>query len=397
MTLQTSTFTKLAGLGEDYGRRLLQLEQSEPVDLISVASLASLDTPSMMAALQSFSEKIHIWYPILDAEFSDCVSSCLENALSRSTDTFLLLMVLASGAIAQEPEHSEALRNRPDAVYLNPALSMLHLVVLEQSLRSVQCLAAASIHHYMLLKPVQAHNLAVTPIRKAQDLRAGGAFEGSAQHKLENWLRTYRAAMLVESELAIPFCFAETDAWEREDNIPVATGSDVWTFEANSPSPLPTTPGSIIATDSGGIVTYFLTEIAMRRMLRRHTTSVSASSDGTVEYAPLIARELEAQIEQWYSFLPESLRFPRDLGVLDAFHRNRTLSPHAVSLCTQYWAYYVSIYWPSIVKVMGKQDRVGEKLPDECKHYFHSYQQFILSAKMALGVCLPNKWTIYAR
>lgn len=386
MQVKNSAFSKMAGLGADFGNRVVRLERTESLAATPKTGLFVLQHHKVMAALESFSETIHPWYPILEKEFSVCISSCLSSSFQRGTDSFLVLMILASGAIAQEATHQEALKSRPDAMYLNAALEMMHLVVLEQSLRSVQCLAATGIHYCLLLKPIQAQDMTVMAIKKLQDLHLSGAFQDDKSN-FEHWIRVYRAVLLIESELAIPLRLSDIHAWEHEEEIPLPTGTDIWSFENNKTTHYPGTPG----TQSDRLVTYLLAEVAMRRMLQRNTTSVSYSVDGTVEYAPVIARELEAQLEQWYSFLPESLRFSQDYEDIQIL-----ASPQTVFLCTQYWACRVSISWPSVVKVMESQ-RLSQTTMAECRNYFHSFRQFIKSATASLHTCLPNKWTIYAR
>jgi hypothetical protein len=267
---------------------------------------------------------------------------------------------------------------------------MLHLVVLEQSLRSIQCLTATSVHYYLLQKPLQAYEFATMAINKAQNLYHTHAFQDDSP-RLELWNRIYRVALLIEGELVVPLNLANSNSWNDEDSIPLPVATDVWSCDTVIASPQPDTPAT---TDSqpDKVMTYLLAEIAMRRMLNRNTTSISSSMDGTVEYAPVIARELEAQLEQWFSVLPDSLRFPRTFGSTISSH----MSPQATFLCTQWWACMVSISWPSIKKAL-ELPYVSDTLLQECKIYFHSYEQFIKSATASLHSCPPNRWTLYAR
>lgn len=385
MKLQTSAFTRFAGLGEKYGNEIIRLEQSTPLHTAPTNGVFVLNQPNAMASLQAFSTKIHPWYPILESHFTECISSVWSNSFERSPDTFLVLMVLASGSIAQEVTHAEALDRRPDAMYSNLALDMLHLVVLEQSLRSMQCLVAASIYYYLLLKPLQAHDLAVMAIKKGQQLHINDTFQDD-QAAYEHWIRVYRIALLIEGELVIPLNLVDSNAWETEEEIPLPTGTDIWSMEDGSDM-----EETVEGSRSDNIVTYLLAEISMRRILRRNTSAITISIDGTINYAPLIAQELEVQVDKWYSFLPEPLRFslaPDDFGV--------DTSPFVSFLRTQYWACMVSFYWPAVVQVM-ETHALTESTMNGSRCYFHSYRQFINSATQALKVCLPNKWTIYAR
>lgn len=390
MKLQTSTFNHMAGLGEDYGNMVVRLEQSVPLTP-STTPMFVLQHEKLISALQSFSAKIHPWYPILEDGFSECVSTSVANSFKRGTDSFLVLIVLASGAIAEETSHNRAFEDRPDAMYLNTAMDMLHVVILEQSLRSVQCLVAASIHYYLLLRPTLAHDLVVFAIKKAQNLHLSGAL-GNNQTAREHWIRVYRIALLIEAELVVPLRLADSNAWETEEEIPLPTGTNTWTFEGDEAGLPVDTPGSNRSARSDDVITYLLAEIAMRRMLRRNTTAITvAEHTGEYRYAPLVAKELEAQLEQWCSYLPEQLRFSREFEDLQ-----HDVSLQTPFLRTQYWAGMVSFYWPSVVQVMESQ-QLNDTNIIGCKNYFHSYREFIKSATGTLDVCLPNKWTIYAR
>ena len=422
MKLQTSTFTQMAGLGEDYGNMVIRLEQAAPLATSATTPILTLKHDKVVSALQSFSARIHPWYPILEDNFSTSVAALVARPFERNTDAFLVLMVLASGSFAQAASptrsHSGALKDRPDAMYLDTAMSMLHVVVLEQSLRSVQCLVAASIHFYLLLKPLQAHDLVLLAIKKAQNLYMSGAFQDD-HAAFEHWIRVYRIALLIEGELVVPLQLADSNAWETEDEISLPTGTSIWSFEANHSilppagtavgSPPHTNGTSASITSSPAVtpaaeteppaqsirpdeaITYLLAEIAMRRMLRRNTTAITISADGIAEYAPLVAKELETQLEQWCSVLPGPLRFARDFEPLPPETPLQT-----PFLRTQYWACMVSFYWPAVVQVMELQRLVGVSV-DGCRSYFHSYREFTKSAAEALKTCLPNKWTIYAR
>ena len=388
MKLQTSAFNQMAGLGEDFGNMMVRLEQTAPLAAAPATGLFVLQHHKVMAALQSFSARIHPWYPILEEGFSDCIAGFLANSFERGTEAFLVLMVLASGSITQQRSHAAALEDRPDAMYLDAALGMLHMAVLEQSLRSVQCLAAASIHYYLLLKPLQAHDLAVLAIKKAQNLHMSGAIH---EDHLEHWNRLYRIILLIEGELVVPLRVTDSHAWESEDEIELPSSTNIWSFQGETAALSPDSIGPSQPTSSDDVVTYLLAEIAMRRMLRRNTTAISASLDGSAKYAPVVAQELEAQLEQWFYFLPEPLRFSREF---DEIHDDVFLQ--TPFLRTQYWACMVSFYWPAVVQVM-ESHQLNETTIKGCSVYFHSYREFIKSATRALETCLPNKWTLYAR
>jgi hypothetical protein len=56
-------------------------------------------------------------------------------------------------------------------------------------------------------------------------------------------------------------------------------------------------------------LSYFVAEIAMRKMLQRCTWSIRLESHGFHTYAPIVAAELERQLDEWHQLLPERLFF----------------------------------------------------------------------------------------
>ena len=392
MKIQTSSFNKLAGLGEDYGKIIIRLEMTAPITPSPATGLFAVQHTKAMGVLQAFSERVLPWYPILESRFTDLVTAFFANSLSRGPDAFLVLIVLASGAIAQETSPGITPERRPDAEYSNAAMERLHLVIHEQSQRSVQCLAAASIHCLLLLQPIRAHEYAVMGLKKARDLHTLRALAGD-DADTEQWLRLYRILLLIEEELVVPLRLAESNAWESEEEVGLPTGADIWSFGRNSElalSPAGTADTAMGDHRSDNTVTYLLAAISMRRMLRRNTAAVTVSSEGTVEYAPLIAQELEIQLEQWWSVLPGSIRFqPEDDNSEDACQQT-------VFLRAQYWACKVSYYWPAVVQIMDSK-HLTEVTAKGSREFFRSYRQFIKSAIRALEACLPNRWTLYAR
>src|SRR5690606_35833681 len=124
------------------------------------------------------------------------------------------------------------------------------------------------------------------------------------------------AILLIESELGVQLNFADSGIWRYDEHLQLPTADETWHFgspaaPATSPDAATTSPQSHVTdkSDSAEVLTYFMAEIAMRRMLRRCTTSVSNWAGGRLQYAPIIADELERQLDQWYHYLPPSLRF----------------------------------------------------------------------------------------
>ncbi len=118
----------------------------------------------------AFCDKIHHWYPILHPEFFDLYHEKMVGDLLPSSDSCLVLLVAAVGSVAQCSSITLALEERPDACYIQKALSMLPNVHFEFGLRGVQCLIILSIYYKCIAKPCQAHDYALMASWKAQAL-----------------------------------------------------------------------------------------------------------------------------------------------------------------------------------------------------------------------------------
>lgn len=131
----------------------------------------------------------------------------------------------------------------------------------------------------------------------------------------------------------------------------------------------------------------------MRKMLPRCTYAVSTSSLGIHIYAPIVAAELERQLNEWLEMLPESLLFCSSRSCIGSSWRD---SARAEFLRTQYYAFKASIYWPAVYEVLST-GVASDVLRLPCSSFFTSYAEFATSAAAAVTVCKPNAWTLYAR
>lgn len=141
------------------------------------------------------------------------------------------------------------------------------------------------------------------------------------------------------------------------------------------------------------VESYYLAEIAMRRMLFRCTTSTrfhQPSREPT--YAPIVAAELVYQLDEWYYHLPACLRFDRFTD-----HNSDTVppSPHTEFLRTQFYSCRAGIYWPAAYEAI----RDGESTKDvdpAVNMFLYSYASFMKSAVWSVRLCEPNEWIVYA-
>lgn len=94
----------------------------------------------------------------------------LNGDLLPSTDLCLGLLTAAIGSVVQYTSFHEVCETRPDAAYIERALSILPIVNMEFSLRSVQCLVLLTIYYNCIMKPCQAHDYILMASFKTQAL-----------------------------------------------------------------------------------------------------------------------------------------------------------------------------------------------------------------------------------
>src|SRR6266542_4007447 len=150
---------------------------------------------------------------------------------------------------------------------------------------------------------------------------------------------------------------------------------------------------------------YFLAEISMCRMIRRCTTAVTVSHDKEV-YAPIIAVELENQLQEWYENLPHSLRFDQQNSLANLAENSLYGNPHPLSrdgnarlrcfLQMQYYLCRTGIYWSAVYSVMHVDTANAPTLSD-CARFFEAYVGLVGSVATAVRCCEHGLWSIYAR
>jgi hypothetical protein len=215
---------------------------------------------------------------------------------------------------------------------------------------------------------------------------------GADSQTLEALRRAYWAILLMESELSTQLDLPNSGIWQHEEEAQLPSADGIWHFPRAGESAMPSP--STQASEPGSDVTpaYFLAEIAMRRMLRRCTTSVSKSAEGEVRYAPVIARELELQLDGWYEYLPPSL----------IFHKQPTAMyevaevPRAQFLQAQFFACKASISWPAVYQTIQLGFADEDLLPYYVK-FFDDYVSFVLAAIRSMQTCIMNTWTLATR
>ncbi|KAH8427494.1 putative C6 transcription factor [Aspergillus melleus] len=392
--LGNSSIMKMLGLDANFTQILVQGElTTESKSHVNPGTrMLIVRHQDTVNALAAFSARVHIWYPILPSEYSDEYFRLLSGCLLPSSETCLALLVAAIGLVIEENEASSS------TPYFETALASLPNIVSECSVRSVQCLMLISLYYSCLLKPCQAHDYCLIASSKIQTIFKSG-LEGDDPNIVEQTRRAYWAALLLENELAAQFDAPRSGIWCLDEHVPLPLCQQVWQFPPESTSSgtaAPVPPGGAACTDTGGEKTrsYFLAEIAMRRMLHRCNTAVQLTATGKYVYAPNIALELENQLEEWYRYLPEINRFEKGdvsqpLGLI-----NIPSCPLSNFLRVQYYCCRLSIFWPAVYHAM-QDGSVSNSLLDHCKRFLDSYVLLAPSIIAAFHDCRVNSWTVF--
>lgn len=391
------------GLDPGFAGELLRLEKDScSVDAGNSSRLRMIQHQQALDALAAFSTHVHGWYPILRPGFSERYLQVISGPLLPHPESCLMLLIAATGILAQQ-DHAlgDSKTDTTSEIYFEAALASLPLVLTDSSIVGVQCLILLSIYHCCLCKPCQAYDYIVIASFKVQNmLKAQQETTGELYELLK---RAYWTVLLLESELRVQFGFVESGIWNYDDHISLPDGRRTWQFdvEMGSPATITTSPASMSANPTGADLTksYYLAEIAMRRMLHRCNTAIRRTKNGEIVYAPAVASELELQLDEWYGYLPEPIRFDSHQDIeIDLPSSPRvvpTMERYSNFLRVQYYCCKISIYWPAVYQCIQNQVASPELL-GHCQRFFNAYIQLIPSILASTRDCMVNRWMLYA-
>ncbi|KAG2002725.1 hypothetical protein GB937_009597 [Aspergillus fischeri] len=414
MILQNGAFMKLLGLDTslalyfehtERGRQtvpaqplqdgilMIDLDQASMYVSRALLSFCILVTQNLTrfsrhSLLDAFTEQIHTWYPILHAEYSHDFVHAVTSGFPSSVSSCMTLLVLAIGCVVECENGVDALQTRPDAAYIQAAMEMLPCVFSDGSPRSAQCLLLFAIYYLCHAQPCQAHDFVAMASSKLQTYIMNELDTGDDPASILG--NCFYAAVLIESEIRVQLDLVDSGIWNITPFAPAPTASGTWRWHINQPygSPASSSSGSEIYPRNTDM-SYFVAEIAMRKMLQRCTWATSTLAPGRYVYAPIVAAELERQLDEWLQLLPETLSFRR---ALDIGYRPRqnllSISPQGEFLRTQYYAFKASIYWPAVYEVLTTGEANGDLLC-HCARFFSSYAEFAPSAALAVAAFKP--------
>ncbi|KAH7141287.1 hypothetical protein B0J13DRAFT_445594 [Dactylonectria estremocensis] len=402
--LGTDCIMTTLGLSPGFAQELARLERkASPVGVGHGPRVCLIQQHQALAALAAFSAHVHIWYPVLRPAFSERYLGVISGPLTPGSESCMVLLVAAIGMLAQQ---DHALGASPcdnnSELYLEAAMSSLPAVLVESSIESVQCLVLLSIYHCCLCRPLQAYDYAMIASFKVQNLLRYVDASDAELH--EDAKRAYWAVLLLESELTVQFDVVHSRIWDHDDKVALPDGRRAWQFDVDVASPQSATtssPATIGLADNlstDRMQSYFLAEISMRRMLHRCNTAISKRNEDEIVYAPNIALELELQVDEWYRYLPDLVRFQHldyDVDLSAPPHSLQTVEPLGNFLRVQYYCCKLSIYWPAVYQSIQDGIATSEVLR-HCEKFFDAYIKLMPSILVCLRHCIVNRWTLFA-
>ncbi|KAL5344147.1 hypothetical protein BJX70DRAFT_385320 [Aspergillus crustosus] len=392
MTLKNESFMALLGLKGLFARHIERTERSQSMHSVPPSPVVSIDHDDAWRQvgqlLNIFAQRVQIWYPVLHVEFTSEFMNSISNAFPPSPESCIALLVLAIAMTVEDSPHLCPANYSGAEDYLQAALEMLPtLLDGSHGTRETQCFLLLSIYYICRVKPSHAYDfLSMASYSVQSELQNGS---DSVDEKSGIIANCYWIILLIESEISVQLDADDSGIWDMLSAAPPPSNLQTWGMSQAITS---------AATDgdsrlSNGLLpddmSYFLSEIALRQMLQRCTWSVQEVHPGHFAYAPIVAAELERQLDEWRRLLPGRYRFRDD----ETETTSSSTAPQAAFLRTQFYAFKASVFWPAVYQTLTTDERDYAYLPD-CIRFFEAYGAFIRGAACAVRVCRPNLWTL---
>ncbi|KAB8224280.1 hypothetical protein BDV33DRAFT_199675 [Aspergillus novoparasiticus] len=388
MVMQCEAFVNLLGLEQSMPALLEQVERGRkaiPAQAYG-PNIVVVDLPEASILLNAFCEQVHTWYPILHADDTEEFIQAITSCFPLSVTSCLTLLTLAIGCVMGCNSVLDALQNRPEALYIEAAMKMLPCAFSHSGPRSAQCLLLFAIYYLCYGQPFQAYDFAAMASAKLQNYIINELNADSDATQISILTNCF-------CEITVQLDLVNTGIHTVASFVPVPTSSGHWTwglgqlFESST-----TSDNDNESYPERSDQSYFVAEIAIRKMLQRCTWSTSTLADGSYAYAPIVAAELERQLDEWLRLLPQQLSF-RPFAATRSQPGRDPSSAHMEFLRTQYYVFKVSIYWPAVYEALTAGEANSDLLC-HCAKFFTSFAQFVPSAAAAIAVCKPNLWTL---
>ncbi|KAA8915565.1 hypothetical protein TRICI_002304 [Trichomonascus ciferrii] len=343
--------------------------------------------------IKLFFKHSYRWFPILNRRdiYQHKLSLIQNTVQTADPDTFLILMVAAIGGL--NANDSAGLHQAEE--FHAQAMNMMGCVMEEISLRAIQCVVLLALFYGFKVEPFKAQEYVSIGSIKMQNLIevriASGPKDKSSEDNYglgEYETRAFWALFILESEYAGTLHFSTgLTAYGNDMKYPSLYEEQYQELDPSSPE--------AGYCDLGTPDPFFLAEIGIRKIIDRTSFTFNSSQyERGMSFAPIVAKELEAQLQEWYSCLPEPIKF--DLPsrvVLDA----PELSASEHSTCAfargQYFATRMLIYWPCVMDMIEIDGNYSQMHEGVFNITLDSYICFIHRATTVRLSELPLVWT----
>lgn len=383
MTLKTVSFITLTtGLAYNLSDEVIRLETLNQVPQQLSPKFMLIPRHGQVELIHFFFANTHKWFPLLDewTYLTHC-ELVLQSPLSNSADSALLLMVLALGAHVSHTTFAV----EQGTEYFYRAQSLLASVIADPGLIAVQCLILCSVYLGYMCRPLQSYQYLSTASMKLRTLMLCARSRVNSDLE-EPERRAYWTLLILESEYCVQLDLVDTGIINADEQVRLPSFDDAQIENAYTPL------GHDCTTEPDQFA-YFLAEITMRRSLDRCRDPLTLShkrKDTENRFAPIVARELETQLQKWHEHLPSSIAF--DLGDLDTSVQN----VFSLFLRAQYYVCFCTIFWPSLVQAIRKETSTNLEDVSTYKRFFESYIHFMSSISALLKHQTPLEWTLRA-
>lgn len=325
---------------EDYLFHIMNADVGQGLDM-TARTVWQLQQNFVMNFLQSL--------PLLEVKtFTDHVEASRAAQFSRkSSSDCLVMFALAIGSLDRN-KHSPLTLGldkgpHPGLNYFNAARQIMTTLQRGSRRRDVtmlQCRIMEACYWHMVLRPLLAWDAIMEIARDCMHILSSSSTSNMPPLEKQNFHRVFWITSVVLHELEAILKLHPIGLRQFHEVVPLPLSD---------------------AEDEGYLS--FYAQCSLRKLLTE-TLDIVGYRVGQVIYAPVVAAELNKQVEEWYNHLPPSVRFPvTNTPLFDlrkAFLRFQYLSLHAV------------IFWPSVLQML--EHAASRTLPSKNSSRVHELQ-----------------------
>lgn len=287
-------------------QQLLRLEMARAP--LQIQPPASVDLANASTYIEAFFARANIWYAIVDPHSWDrTYQTALSRNLHEGVESCICLLVLALGAASQSSSISALPRDQapPGMGFFAAAWSMLPQLMTCNTMPAAQCMVLAAAYLFYLVRPLEAWSLLSSTSTKLQLLLHHRSAFSPVPELGE---RVFWNALLFESDLLSELDLPHSGIVQFEELVGLPSGFDA-SGGVSAKHDIAPTAAAATGRDEPW---YFLAEIALRRLLNRVSHVLYSPRGRCTPLAALqpIVEELDFQLTQWYTNLPQGLQFP---------------------------------------------------------------------------------------